>query len=47
MSYMSVYFGEFDSYSAAALVAKGLPTALKNNRPLVRTWIKIKEDQAP
>lgn len=47
MSYMSVYFGEFDSFSAAASVVKGLPTALKNNRPLVRTWIKIKEDQAP
>lgn len=47
MSYMSVYFGEFDSYSAAASVVKTLPAALKNNRPLVRTWIKIKEDQAP
>lgn len=47
MSYMSVYFGEFDSYGAAASAVKGLPTALKNNRPLVRTWIKIKEDQAP
>lgn len=47
MSYMSVYFGEFHSYSAAASDMKGLPAALKNNRPLVRTWIKIKEDQAP
>jgi MSHA biogenesis protein MshM len=47
MTFMSVYYGKFESYSAAASAIKSLPAALKNNRPLVRTWIKIKEDQAP
>lgn len=46
-TYMAVYFGDFDSFNAAALAVQGLPAAMKVNRPLVRTWIKIKEDQAP
>ena len=46
-AYVSVYFGHFDSHRAAALVIEGLPADLKNNRPLVRTWTKIKQDQKP
>ncbi|MDP2369742.1 ExeA family protein [Rhodoferax sp.] len=46
-TYVSVYLGNFDSHRAAALVIEGLPADLKNNRPLVRTWTKIKQDQKP
>jgi MSHA biogenesis protein MshM len=46
-TYMSVYFGNFDSFRAAAVVMDGLPAALRANRPMVRTWTKIKGDQAP
>lgn len=45
-AYMSVYFGNFDSFRAASAAMDGLPPALRANRPMVRTWTKIKEDQA-
>ena len=46
-AYVSVFLGNFDSYRSAALVIEGLPGALKSNRPLVRTWNKIKQDPLP
>lgn len=46
-TYVSVYLGNFDSHRAAALQIEGLPDSLKHNRPLVRTWTKIKQDQKP
>ncbi|MBK9572494.1 MAG: AAA family ATPase [Rhodoferax sp.] len=46
-AYVSVFLGNFDSYRSAALVIEGLPAGLKSNRPLVRTWDKIKQDSQP
>jgi MSHA biogenesis protein MshM len=46
-TYMAIFYGQFDSFQAAASSVNQLPTELKANRPLVRSWIKIKEDQAP
>ena len=46
-TYMAVFYGHFDSFQAASSAVNQLPAALKANRPLVRTWTKIKEDQAP
>ena len=45
--YVAVFYGHFDSFQAAASSVNQLPTALKANRPLVRSWAKIKEDQTP
>lgn len=46
-TYVSVYLGHFDSYRSAALAIESLPDGLKTNRPMVRTWTKIKQDQKP
>ena len=46
-TYVSVYLGHFDSYRAAAMAIESLPDSLKSNRPLVRTWAKIKQDPKP
>ena len=46
-TYVSVYLGHFDSYRAAAMAIESLPDSLKSNRPLVRTWTKIKQDPKP
>lgn len=46
-TYMSVYSGRFESFQAAALAMDRLPAVLKSNRPLVRSWAKIKQEQTP
>ncbi|MBK9237967.1 MAG: AAA family ATPase [Rhodoferax sp.] len=46
-AYVSVFLGNFESHRSAALVIEGLPAGLKTNRPLVRTWTKIKQDTQP
>lgn len=46
-TYMSFYFGNFESIEAATLAIKTLPTALKSNHPMVRSWTKIKQEQVP
>lgn len=46
-TYMAVFYGHFDSLQAASSTVNQLPAALKADRPLVRTWVKIKEDQTP
>lgn len=45
--YISVFYGRYDSMAAAQQAIATLPAALKTNKPVVRTWIKIKEDQLP
>jgi septal ring-binding cell division protein DamX len=45
--YVSIYYGHYDSHRAAALAIESLPAGLKGNRPLVRTWAKVKQDQQP
>ncbi len=46
-TYMAVFYGYFDSVQAATSALQQLPVALKADRPLVRSWVKINEDQAP
>lgn len=46
-TYMSFYFGNFESINATVLAIETLPTALKSNHPMVRSWSKIKQEQAP
>jgi septal ring-binding cell division protein DamX len=45
--YISVFYGKFDDMAAAQRAIVGLPVALKSNKPVVRTWTKIKEDHLP
>lgn len=45
--FMAVYFGIFDSAQAGLLAMEELPASLKVNRPLIRTWAKIKQEQRP
>lgn len=47
ITYMSVYSGHFGTAEAAAVALKALPAALTRNGPLVRSWIKIKQEQTP
>ncbi len=46
-AYMAVFYGHFDSVQAATSSLNHLPAAMMANRPLVRSWAKIKEDQTP
>lgn len=45
--FTAVYFGTFDSAQAGLLAMEELPASLKVNRPLIRTWAKIKQEQRP
>jgi hypothetical protein len=46
-TYISVFLGHFETVRAAALAIEELPASLKSNRPLVRSWTKIKQEQTP
>ncbi len=46
-TYLAIYSGHFESSNAAALAVDALPAALKINRPLVRSWAKIKQEKTP
>lgn len=46
-TYLAIYSGHFESFRAAALAVDALPAALKINRPLVRSWAKIKQEKTP
>ncbi len=46
-TYLSVYSGRFESYRAAALAMDALPAVFKSNRPMVRSWARIKQEQTP
>ena len=44
-NFVSVYFGDFLSVTEASVALAGLPISLKTNKPIVRTWVKIRQDQ--
>lgn len=44
-NFVSVYYGHFGTAAQASTAMAGLPTALKSNKPIVRTWARIKQDQ--
>ncbi|MBU4112761.1 MAG: hypothetical protein KKD09_05710, partial [Gammaproteobacteria bacterium] len=46
-TYLSLYSGRFESFRAAALAMNELPAVFKNNRPMVRSWAKIQQEQTP
>jgi hypothetical protein len=43
---VSVYFGNYDTRDQALAALAALPDVLKVNKPMVRTWAKIKLDGA-
>lgn len=44
-NFVSVYYGHFGTTAQASTAMAGLPAALKTNKPIVRTWARIKQDQ--
>lgn len=46
-NFVSVYYGNFAAASQAQATLADLPVSLKSNKPIVRTWARIKQDQAP
>lgn len=44
-NFVSVYFGSFGTSAQASAAMAGLPASLKTNKPIVRTWARIKQDQ--
>ena len=43
--FVSVFVGSYPSIAKANAARNDLPEALKANKPIVRTWIKIRQDQ--
>ncbi len=43
--FVSVFVGKYRSASEANTALMALPQPLKTNKPMVRTWVKIKQDQ--
>ena len=43
--FVAVFIGNYPSIVKANAALIGLPAALKANKPIVRTWIKIRQDQ--
>lgn len=44
-SFAAVFYGRFTTPAQANSALLGLPVVLKTNKPIVRTWVKIKQDQ--
>lgn len=45
-NFVSVYYGNYGTMAQANAALAGLPEVLKFNKPIVRTWTRIKQDQA-
>ena len=43
--FVSVFVGHYASAAKANAALLDLPAVLKANKPIVRTWLKIKQDQ--
>jgi hypothetical protein len=46
-TFVAVYFGNFATLQDCARAIESLPPAVKNNRPLVRSWAKVKQERTP
>ena len=44
--YIAVYYGDFQTSAQATKAIGQLPAALKNNKPILRTWANIRTDKA-
>ena len=44
-TYMAVYFGDFASVADSVRAIDKLPLAIKGNRPMVRSWVKVQQEQ--
>ncbi|MCF8167941.1 MAG: AAA family ATPase, partial [Rhodoferax sp.] len=45
-SFVSVFVGRFDTGALANSALADWPASVKTNRPILRTWVRIKEDQS-
>src|SRR3989339_572222 len=43
-TYMAVYFGDFASVADSVRAIDKLPLAIKGNRPMVRSWVKVQQE---
>lgn len=43
--FVSAFVGHFDTVAEAKAAMAGWPASLKTNKPIVRTWLKIRQDQ--
>ncbi len=43
--FVSVFVGHFNTVAEARAALAGWPASLKTNKPIVRTWLKIRQDQ--
>ena len=46
-TYMAVCFGNFASAADSTRAIETWPSLLRGNRPLVRSWVKVKQEQTP
>jgi MSHA biogenesis protein MshM len=46
-NFVSVYYGNFETVADASAALAALPASLRTNKPIVRTWTRIKQDQSP
>jgi len=44
--YVSVFVGQYGSVAQANAALAAWPASIKTNKPMVRTWIKIRQDQS-
>lgn len=45
--YIAVFYGDFSTAADANRAIKALPRELRTNRPIIRTWAKIRMDKKP
>lgn len=46
-AFVSVFYGQYANAAEATRALAALPEPLKANKPMLRTWAKIKQDQSP
>lgn len=46
-TYMAVFFGNFASAADSTRAIETWPSTVRGNRPLVRSWTKVKQEQTP
>ncbi|MDD5029904.1 MAG: AAA family ATPase [Rhodoferax sp.] len=46
-TYMALYAGDFATALDCARAIEALPLSIRSNRPFVRSWVKVKQEQTP
>ncbi|MEN9435631.1 MAG: hypothetical protein RIR09_286 [Pseudomonadota bacterium] len=44
--YVSVFVGQYATHAQAQAALAAMPASIKTNKPMVRSWIKIRQDQS-